>query len=52
MIPSVKGNTVEAIYIGDRPEDLQAAQAAGIAFVDAEAWRSGKVAIVPGGVIA
>lgn len=32
-------------YIGDRPEDQQAAAAAGVRFVDAEVWRSGFVAI-------
>jgi D-glycero-D-manno-heptose 1,7-bisphosphate phosphatase len=42
----------EAIMIGDRPEDRDAAAAAGIPFVDAEAWRSGAVVIAPGAIIA
>lgn len=37
----------DAIMIGDRPEDAEAALNAGIPFVDAEAWRSGKVVITP-----
>lgn len=32
---------IEAIYVGDRPEDSQAAEAAGIPFMDAALWRSG-----------
>jgi D-glycero-D-manno-heptose 1,7-bisphosphate phosphatase len=36
---------VEAIMIGDRPEDQQAAAAAGISFVDAEAWRNGAMVL-------
>lgn len=42
----------DAVMIGDRPEDQQAAAAAGIPFVDAEAWRSGEVSIVQGAFIA
>jgi D-glycero-D-manno-heptose 1,7-bisphosphate phosphatase len=41
----------EAIMIGDRPEDAQAAATAGIPFIDAAAWRSGEVVIGPGAII-
>jgi D-glycero-D-manno-heptose 1,7-bisphosphate phosphatase len=36
----------DAVMVGDRPEDAQAAVSAGITFVDAEAWRTGAVEIV------
>jgi D-glycero-D-manno-heptose 1,7-bisphosphate phosphatase len=36
----------DAVMVGDRPEDAQAAVTAGITFVDAEAWRTGAVEIV------
>jgi D-glycero-D-manno-heptose 1,7-bisphosphate phosphatase len=41
----------EVVMVGDRPEDAQAAVAAGVTFVDAEAWRSGTVEIVPARLI-
>jgi len=41
----------EAWMIGDRPEDHQAAIAAGIGFVDAAAWREGRALISPSAVI-
>ena len=41
----------DAIMIGDRPEDAQAA-AAGIPFVDAEAWRTGAIKILTTGITA
>jgi D-glycero-D-manno-heptose 1,7-bisphosphate phosphatase len=42
----------EAIMIGDRPEDAQAATSAGIPFIDAASWRTGKVTIAPSAFIA
>lgn len=42
----------QAVMIGDRPEDQQAAAATGIPFVDAAAWRSGEVSITQGALIA
>jgi D-glycero-D-manno-heptose 1,7-bisphosphate phosphatase len=42
----------DAVFVGDRPEDSEAAASAGIPFVDAEAWRSGSVKILPTGFIA
>jgi D-glycero-D-manno-heptose 1,7-bisphosphate phosphatase len=42
----------DAIMVGDRPEDRDAAAAAGIPFVDAEAWRSGAAVIAAGGFVA
>jgi D-glycero-D-manno-heptose 1,7-bisphosphate phosphatase len=41
----------DAVMIGDRPEDAQAAVSAGITFVDAEAWRTGAVEIITRRVI-
>ena len=37
----------EVAMVGDRPEDKQAATAAGISFTDATAWREGRAEIVP-----
>jgi D-glycero-D-manno-heptose 1,7-bisphosphate phosphatase len=42
----------DAVMVGDRPEDAQAAVSAGVTFLDAEAWRTGAVEIVSGGFIA
>jgi D-glycero-D-manno-heptose 1,7-bisphosphate phosphatase len=42
----------EIYMVGDRPEDQQAAQAADVAFIDAEAWRNGAVSIAPGVIVA
>jgi D-glycero-D-manno-heptose 1,7-bisphosphate phosphatase len=37
----------QVAMVGDRPEDEQAAAAAGVSFTDAVAWREGLVEIVP-----
>jgi len=33
--------SVDVVYIGDRPEDEQASEAAGIPFIHADVWRKG-----------
>lgn len=42
------GGFKDVVFVGDRPEDREAAQSAGVAFVDAEAWRTGVVKIQSG----
>jgi D-glycero-D-manno-heptose 1,7-bisphosphate phosphatase len=53
LLFAIKFFTAEnSIMIGDRPEDEKAAAAAGIPFIDAQAWRTGAVKILSTGIIA